>query len=87
MTIEEIEEIKKSIPDNAEEQSNKKFYPLLIRKLREKLIVASNNEDENYYYELLPSKGGESGKIIIEQISSIDQIPEKVKKAFEKIKP
>lgn len=71
---EEINAIKDGIKTGAEEESNKKFYPVLISSIRKKLIALGRDD---YYTvdDALPSKGTESGKVIIEFLNNADFLP------------
>jgi predicted ATP-dependent endonuclease of OLD family len=69
VTLEEINSIKEAIKDDSEEDSKKKFYPSLTNLIRKKLILLGRDD----YYTIdsaLPSKGTESGKLIIKHIDN-----------------
>lgn len=69
VTLEEINSIKESIKDNAEEESKKKFYPSLTNLIRKKLIALGRDD-----FSALPSKGTESGRLIIKYIDNENQL-------------
>lgn len=74
----EINAIKNVIKNDAEEDSNKKFYPAVINNIRKKLIALGRDD----YYTIdaaLPSKGTESGKIIIEFLDKESFLPQNLK--------
>lgn len=73
VTLEEINSIKESIKDNAEEESKKKFYPSLTNLIRKKLI-ALGRDDFFTIDSALPSKGTESGRLIIKYIDNENQL-------------
>lgn len=69
ITSAEINLIKEAIKDDSEEDSKKKFYPSLTNIIRKKLIALGRDD----YYTIdsaLPSKGTESGKLIIKHIDN-----------------
>jgi len=73
VSMEEINNIKENIKDNAEEESKKKFYPSLTNLIRKKLIALGRDD----YYTIdsaLPSKGTESGRLIIKYITKENQL-------------
>lgn len=79
-TIEEIEAIKDAIPNNREIDANQKFYP----KLKRDLIAKLENNDEYYIVnDKLPSKGKQSGELLIEYLESTDLISENLFSAFD----
>ncbi|MES2515856.1 MAG: AAA family ATPase, partial [Bacteroidota bacterium] len=73
ISLAEINSIKDGIRDNAEEESKKKFYPCLTNLIRKKLIAL---ERDDYYTidSALPSKGTESGRLIIKYIVNENQL-------------
>lgn len=73
VSLKEINTIKENIKDSAEEESKKKFYPSLTNLIRKKLIALGRDD----YYTIdsaLPSKGTESGKLIIKYINNENQL-------------
>ncbi len=85
LTLEEIEAIKAKIKIDVEEESKKKFYPNLKYTIRKKLILL---ERDDYYIidDALPSKGSESGRILIEYIKKTNDIPTNLINKLKEIK-
>jgi predicted ATP-dependent endonuclease of OLD family len=85
VSLEEIEGIKGKIADDKEEESKKKFYPSLTNTIRKKLIDLGRDD----YYTIdsaLPSKGTESGRLLIDFITQEKQLPEILTKKLKEIK-
>jgi predicted ATP-dependent endonuclease of OLD family len=85
VTLDEIEVIKGKIADDAEEENKKKFYPSLTYTIRKKLVDLGRDD----YYTIdsaLPSKGTESGKLLIDFIKHENQLPEILTKRLKEIK-
>lgn len=81
VSVEEIEAVKQEIPNDREEKNaNNKFYPRLKRHIRKRLSEIGREE---FGDDILPSKGTESGKLLSQFITTIDQIDGRIKDAFE----
>lgn len=81
ISVAEIDNIKKEIPQNNTIESNKKFYPTLKRELKKKL------KKEEFYIidDAFPHKGKNSGLMLIEYIDDVSKIPANISEAFKKL--
>lgn len=82
LTKEEYDSIIESIPDDTRAQREDKFLQKLEKKLREKL---STKRGGNINYDILPSKGQNLAKLIINHINSINDLDKKIIEAFKKL--
>lgn len=80
---EEISNWKKAVVKNTKCNDYEKFYPILKKGIKTKC-----NEDKIEYDTLLriPSKGAESANFLKRHIKSKDDIPKKIKEAFDKLR-
>lgn len=82
INLDEIEEIKTSIPTDRFANNSEKFYPKLQRILKQKV---SNKIGDPVNYNLLSDKGSDSGEMILRFLTSPEIIDEQIIKAFTKL--
>jgi len=81
----EIDEIVANIKSDGEEESKKKFYPSLLSAIRKKLRDLGR-DDYHTIDAALPSKGTDSGSLIIKYIDNKEQIDKNLTEKLEQIK-
>jgi hypothetical protein len=81
----EIEGIINGIRDDAEEESKKKFYPKMISSIKKKLRDLGRDDFE-IVDTALPSKGTDSGKLIIKYIDNETLIDTELANTLKQIK-
>lgn len=81
-TAEEINQLKEEIPKDQKCNSNQKFYPRLKKLTRAKWEESGHNI---YELEQIPSKGPESAEFLKGRINDVEQIPEQIRLAFDKL--
>lgn len=84
LTIElnEIEQIKSSIPSDRPANHHEKFYPKLQRILKQKVSEKVNSPIS---YNLLSDKGIDSGEMLLQFLEAPEDIPAQIKAAFIKL--
>ncbi|WP_343689417.1 AAA family ATPase [Chitinophaga sp.] len=82
ISIEEIEAIKNSIPNDRFANNAEKFYPKLQRLLKEKV---SEHIRESVTYNLLSDKGSDSGEMILNYLTDRNMINPRIIEAFERL--
>ncbi len=81
--LEEINSWKEEVVKNAKCNDYEKFYPILKKKIKDKC----ENLDIDYdSVKKIPFKGAESAEFLLKFIITQNEIPEKIKKAFDKLK-
>ena len=81
----EIEGIIKGIRVDGEEESKKKFYPKMISSIKKKLRDLGRDDFE-IVDAALPSKGADSGRLIIQYIDNVTHIDAKLSDTLKQIK-
>lgn len=81
ITVQDVENIVSKIPKEEEVQSNNKFYRQFCEFIRNKFL--ENELDELANSGIFPSKGEDWGNLIGDHIQDVDQIPSKIKRAFD----
>jgi len=82
---EDIEKIKRGIPNNYKINSRQKFYVLLQKMVRIKMQELLKANDEPITYDILPSKGSEQAEILLKYINNISQLDINLINAFKKL--
>jgi putative ATP-dependent endonuclease of OLD family len=83
ITVKEIDDIIKTIPDNVELSREQKFY----EKLKAKVHQKANNDTVKRKVEIsFPSKGRKQAEILKSLISDVSHIPLDLQRAFDKLK-
>ena len=85
LTTDEIDGLKRAIPNDKKIASNQKFYPRIKNLIKTKLI-ALKRDDFQTVDDLLPAKGKESVHMIKKYIKSIDQIDKSIVETLKIIK-
>ena len=73
LTLEELQVIKDSIPNNVRINANQKFYPKVKNAIKSKLRLLGR-DDFQTVEDRLPSKGKESGAMIVKYIKTQEQV-------------
>ncbi len=84
ISINDLEKMKSEIPNDVKVAKVDKFYKKLQVYLRRKLVELGG---EAIDYDLLPDKGKTSAEMIIKYIKNISQVDQKIKEAFDLIRP
>lgn len=82
ISIEEIEELKNSIPNDRFANNNEKFYPKLQRLLKDKVRERIQNP---ITYTILSDKGSDSGEMILRYIENAEMINPRIIDAFKRL--
>jgi len=82
LTIDEVQALKDSVPENFAAKKEQKFYNRLEKLVRQKL---SKNNLEQVTWSVLPAKGNELAQLLLNKIDSIDQFSVKIMDAFTKL--
>ncbi|WP_299289716.1 AAA family ATPase [uncultured Mucilaginibacter sp.] len=82
LSIEDIDQIKASIPANVEIRSNEKFFKQLQKLVKQKY---SEVLEEPISHDVLDSKGFASAQALIKQITSMNQVCPQISLAFNKL--
>lgn len=82
LSIEDINAIKETIPNDRFANNNEKFYPKLQRLLKDRV---SDHLGEPLTYSLLSEKGTDSGEMILNYLTTPDMINAQIIAAFERL--
>lgn len=82
ISIEDIDELKKSIPDDRFANNNEKFYPKLQKVLKDKVRERIQNP---ITYNILSDKGSDSGEMILRYIENTGMINQRIIDAFNRL--
>lgn len=82
VSIEEIEDLKNSVPNDRFANSNEKFYPKLQRLLKDKVRERTQNP---ITYSILSDKGSDSGEMILKYIDDVGMINQRIIDAFNRL--
>lgn len=82
VSIEEIEELKASIPNDRFANNNEKFYPKLQKLLKDKVREHLQNP---ITYNILFDKGSDSGEMILRYIKNAGMINQRIIDAFNRL--
>lgn len=80
--LDEITQLKNKIIKGVKCRSDQKFYRMLSKEIKRKWLELNKNIDE---LENIPSKGSESADFLFQNIKTEENIPEVIKKAFDKL--
>ncbi|MFD2826396.1 hypothetical protein ACFSYG_07925 [Leeuwenhoekiella polynyae] len=80
--VEEVQSWKELVPLEAKCNDHEKFYPILNRKIKDKLKNLGGDIDQ---LKRIPSKGIESADFLLLNINELDDIPFEIREAFDKV--
>jgi len=78
----QVFELKNRIPTERKGDKHEKFYKLLQKEIKAKFVEVSIDD---HSYDILPSKGSELAEMLLNHITSKNQVPEKIQHAFDKL--